>query len=891
MKKLLFCIVFITGCLSIQAAVKPEYSTAGFFQLDGTGREVFSMNPAWRFYKGNLPEGAEAKDFNDKSWEVVSLPHGIEYLPTEASGCINYQGEVWYRKHFTPPAQLKGKQLFIHFEAIMGKCKVFVNGQLLTEHFGGYLPVIVDVTEVLNPGIDNVIAVWADNSNDPSYPPGKAQDVLDFLYLGGIYRDCWLIAHNHVFITDPNFENETAGGGLFVAYDNVSEASAEVLLNTHVRNAGEKSFTGSVEYKLLQPDGKTVATLKTTLQIEANKAAIASGKLVVKNPLLWYPNSPALYNLQVCIRDKGGAVVDGYRRRIGIRSIEFKGAAGFYLNGKPYGKPLMGANRHQDFAIVGNAVPNHTHWRDVRKLKETGMEMIRNAHCPQDPAFMDACDELGLFVIVNTPGWQFWSDAPEFAQRVYNDIRNIVRRDRNHPSVWLWEPILNETWYPAEFAKNALDIVNAEFPYPSCYSGCDSEARGHEYFPVLFTQPLTPDSPRRRNQEEADSSKTYFTREWGDNVDDWNSHNSPSRVARNWGEQPMLVQAQHYANPPYPYTSYESFSQTTSQYVGGALWHSFDHQRGYHPDPFYGGIMDVFRQPKYAYYMFMAQRSPEKNQTAIGSGPMVFIAHEMTPFSGKDVVVYSNCEEVRLTYNKAGETYTYLKDTQRKGMPSPVIIFPDVYDFMKDVRMSMLERKQDDVYLLAEGLINGQVVATCKVSPARRPEKLLLWIDNEQIDLEANGSDFVTIVAAVADKNGNVKRLNNYFVKFSVEGEGRLLGGADVLTNPAPVRWGTVPALIQSTLVQGKIRVRADVLFEGSQKPMSAELEFETVSAKMPLIYNQEEAIFIDKNSTLDSKPFDVSSEKQEIERLQKELNTLKLEEVERQQQQFGEIK
>ena len=176
--------------------------------------------------------GAEATDFNDRNWKMVSLPDGIEYVPTEASGCINYQGEVWYRKHFTPANELKGKKLFLHFEAIMGKSKVFINGNLLSEHFGGYLPVVIDVTDALNWGTDNVIAVWADNSNDPSYPPGKAQDVLDYTYFGGIYRDCWLIAHNSVFITDPNFENETAGGGLFVAYDKVSDNSAEVLLKT-----------------------------------------------------------------------------------------------------------------------------------------------------------------------------------------------------------------------------------------------------------------------------------------------------------------------------------------------------------------------------------------------------------------------------------------------------------------------------------------------------------------------------------------------------------------------------------------------------------------------------------------------------------------------------------
>ena len=720
MKKITFSILFVWLSLSLWAARQPEFSTAGFFRLDNSGREVYSMNPAWRFHKGAV-EGAETKEFNDKDWTVVSLPDGIEYLPTEASGCINYQGEVWYRKHFTPDAALKGKKLFLHFEAIMGKSKVFVNGKLLTEHFGGYLPVIADVTDVLDWNGDNVIAVWADNSDDPSYPPGKAQDVLDYTYFGGIYRDCWLIAHNNVFITDPNYENEVAGGGLFVAFGKVSDALAEVQLKIHVRNATKNPFSGRVEYMLLQPDGTEVARLSDKIQVKAGRATTVSDRMPVKQPMLWTPSTPTLYNLLVRVLDKEGNVIDGYRRRIGIRSIEFKGKDGFYLNGRPYGKPLIGANRHQDFAVVGNAVANSIHWRDAKKLKDVGMEIIRNAHCPQDPAFMDACDELGLFVIVNTPGWQFWNDAPEFAQRVYSDIRNVVRRDRNHPSVWLWEPILNETWYPADFAKNTRDIVDAEYPYPYCYSGSDSEARGHENFPVYFAHPAN----MQDASKEIDPTKTYFTREWGDNVDDWSSHNSPSRVARNWGEQPMRVQAQHYACPYYPVTSYDVLYKQSPQHVGGCLWHSFDHQRGYHPDPFYGGLMDVFRQPKYSYYMFMAQRPAVKNDRNAGSGPMVYIAHEMTPFSGKDVTVYSNCDEVRLTFNKGGKTYTYKKDKNRPGMPSPVITFPDVYDFMMDKAFSRTQ-KQDDVYLLAEGLIDGKVVATHKVVPARRPEKILL---------------------------------------------------------------------------------------------------------------------------------------------------------------------
>ena len=884
MKKITFSILFVWLSLSLWAARQPEFSTAGFFRLDNSGREVYSMNPAWRFHKGAV-EGAETKEFNDKDWTVVSLPDGIEYLPTEASGCINYQGEVWYRKHFTPDAALKGKKLFLHFEAIMGKSKVFVNGKLLTEHFGGYLPVIADVTDVLDWNGDNVIAVWADNSDDPSYPPGKAQDVLDYTYFGGIYRDCWSIAHNNVFITDPNYENEVAGGGLFVAFGKVSDALAEVQLKIHVRNATKNPFSGQVEYMLLQPDGTEVARLSDKIQVKAGRATTVSDRMPVKQPMLWTPSTPTLYNLLVRVLDKEGNVIDGYRRRIGIRSIEFKGKDGFYLNGRPYGKPLIGANRHQDFAVVGNAVANSIHWRDAKKLKDVGMEIIRNAHCPQDPAFMDACDELGLFVIVNTPGWQFWNDAPEFAQRVYSDIRNVVRRDRNHPSVWLWEPILNETWYPADFAKNTRDIVDAEYPYPYCYSGSDSEARGHENFPVYFAHPAN----MQDASKEIDPTKTYFTREWGDNVDDWSSHNSPSRVARNWGEQPMRVQAQHYACPYYPVTSYDVLYKQSPQHVGGCLWHSFDHQRGYHPDPFYGGLMDVFRQPKYSYYMFMAQRPAVKNDRNAGSGPMVYIAHEMTPFSGKDVTVYSNCDEVRLTFNKGGKTYTYKKDKNRPGMPSPVITFPDVYDFMVDKAFSRTQ-KQDDVYLLAEGLIDGKVVATHKVVPARRPEKILLWMDNEGTDLKADGSDFVTVVAAVADKNGNIKRLNNYNIRFSIEGEGRLLGGPGVLANPVPVKWGTAPVLVQSTLKPGKIRITASVLFEGSQMPISGELEFESKPSVFPLVYDAADAARIPLGSaSAGQNTASKTDAEREVERLRKELNTLKLKEVERQQSEFGE--
>lgn len=877
MRKLFILLLTLVSITSY--AYEPEFSTAGFFQVQNSGREVFSMNPAWRMHKGDV-KNAETVDFNDKDWQVVSLPNGIEFLPTEASGCINYQGVTWYRKHFTPNKSLKGRKLFLHFEAIMGKSKVFVNGKLLKEHFGGYLPVVIDVTEAFIQNTDNIIAVCTDNSDDPEYAPGKPQDMLDFAYLGGIYRDCWLIAHNDVYITDPNHENFKANGGLFVSYDNVSENHADIILKINVKNDGNTVFKGKTILELTDKNGEKVGNWESSLGIGKGKTITKNGKIKIDNPKLWSPSSPYLYNLYVKIIDSKGNVKDGYRRKIGIRSIEFKGKDGFWLNGKPYGRPLMGANRHQDYAVVGNAVSNSTHWRDAKKLKDLGMEVIRNAHCPQDPAFMDACDELGLFVIVNTPGWQFWNDKPIFAERVYDDIRNMIRRDRNHPCVWLWEPILNETWYPADFAKNVLDIVNEEYPYPYCYSASDTQAKGSEIFPVQFCHPM--------NKNMRNPKVTYYTREWGDNVDNWNSHNSPSRTARNWGEQPMLVQAEHYASPYYPYICFDSLCKEDAWHAGGCLWHSFDHQRGYHPDPFYGGVMDVFRQPKYSYYMFKAQRPATPSDLIAETGPMVFIAHEMTPFSGRDVKVFSNCDEVRLTFCKGGKTYTYKKDKQRKGMPSPVITFNNVYDFMTDKKLTR-EKREKDVYLLAEGIIDGKVVATHKVMPARRAEQVRLRIDNEGMNLRADGSDFVTVIAEITDKEGNVKRLNNYYVKFSIEGEGKILGGNDIMANPAPVKWGSAPILVQSTTRTGKIKITASVLYEGTQMPVSGEIEITTTAPMYPLIFDAKENTAAINTSEPSVSKTSKNDAEIELEKLRNELNKLKLKEVEQQQTDFGE--
>lgn len=873
--------VILTGALflMLSALWAQQFSTAGFFALPNTPRKVENMNPAWRLMKdkkGNLKKDAWKVDFKDHAWEVVALPNGLEYLPEEASGGINYRGEAWYRKHFVLDSSHQNKRLILYFEAIMGKSKIWVNGQVVAENFGGYLPIIIDISKEIKIGQDNVIAVWADNSDDPLFPPGKPQSALDFAYFGGIYRDCWLITTEKLYITDANQTNIVAGGGLLLYYPEVSEKNAKIGIRLNIQNDKKENSKGFISYELYDQQGTHIATNKEKFSLNKMSNATFSSFIKINNPKLWSPDFPHLYSLNIRISDQKGNVIDGYTKKIGIRSIEFNTKEGFVLNGKPYPRKLIGANRHQDYAVIGNALSNSLHWRDAYKLKQAGMDIIRNAHYPQDPAFMDACEALGLFVIQNTPGWQFWNDSSIFKQRVYQDIRNIVRRDRNSPTSIMWEPILNETWYPDDFAKTVNNIIKAEYPYSGNYTVSDNIAKGHEYFDMIYTHPLNIFLEKDAKQQKNDTTKVRFTREWGDNVDDWNSHNSPSRVSKKWGEVPMLIQAIHYSNPPYPYTSYDRLYRTPALHIGGTLWHSFDHQRGYHPDPFYGGIMDAFRRPKYAYYMFQSQ----SDQVA----PMVFIANEMTPFSPQDITIMSNCDEVRL-YTKVGDSIRIYhhkpNNKMSEGMPYPLITFNKAWDVMKDKYLSR-NKMRDSSYIKAEGLINGKVVATDIKYPSRRPTALKLVIDSATIKPMANGSDLVLIIAQIVDDKGVIKRLNNGIVKFEIEGEGRLVGNDQIMANPKPIVWGEAPILVQTTTHAGTIKIKASMLFEGDHIPRSTTIEFNTIPSDIKMLYSKKENTFTGKGNAMNMNSQSISDvHKQKMEDFIKE--------VEQQQEDFGE--
>ncbi len=857
MKKL---IVILLAFVALNANAGLETSVAGLFQTAGSGRIVYNFNQGWRFLLGD-DTNAEAVQYDDSGWQVVNVPHSVRLEPSEASGSRNYQGVAWYRKHFTVPSDMKDKTITVHFEAVMGKQEIFVNGTKVMEHLGGYTPITVDLTSLgVKAGDNCLIAVKTDNSDDKTYPPGKKQTALDFCYHGGMYRDVWLIGKSSVAITDAVEAKETAGGGVFLHYDNISEKSSDVFINVEVGNNSAASASPTVIAKIKDADGLVVATLKKNIKIGANQTATAYLSTTLKGAKLWSPEQPYLYNVELSVV-QNGKTVDGGMLRMGIRKAEFKGKDGFWLNGKPYHQ-LIGGNRHQDFAYVGNALPNSQQWRDAKRLKDAGMIIVRCAHYPMDPSFMDACDELGIFVIVPTPGWQYWNKDPEFGERVHENTRTIIRRDRNHTCVLLWEPILNETRYPEDFALKALEITREEFPYPGRpLAVADVQSEGvKDNYDVVY------DWSENIGKPELPEDKCVFTREFGEMVDDWYAHNCLNRAARSWGEKPMLLAALSLCD------TYGTMFNGQRQFIGGCQWHPFDHQRGYHPDPYFGGIYDAFRQKKYAYEMFRSQ--------VIDSEPMVFVANEMTQFSDNDVTIFSNCDSVRLTAFDGDKVLTLPVVHDPNGIPCAPVVFKDFWDFWEAREYSYKQRNWQRVSLLAEGIKDGKVVVTEKKMPSRRSTKIRLYADKLGQELTADGSDFIVVVAEITDDEGNVKRLAKDNILFTVEGEGRIIGDGDnIMANPRVVEWGSAPVLIQATDTPGTITITASSYYDGTYAPTADTLTIESVPSVLPLCYTDrpDKSVSSVRSTANDSKPTMTEEERRRT-----------LEEVNQQQIDFG---
>jgi beta-galactosidase len=746
MKKTTLCLLLIAVyILQVKAQIKPSSKV--------------NFNNGWEFIKDMDTAGtaqlSRALPISHINWEKVSLPHTPRIEPVNKVE-EQWQGTCFYRKAFSIPVADKGKHIAIQFDAAMHEADVYLNGKHVYKHVGGFLPFYIDVSRLVQYGKQNCIVVKLNNQDNPVIPPGKPIKTLDFNYYGGIYRNCWLIVQNKLYINNAVEVNKQAGGGVLIHDEDVDRKIAKVIVSTAVNNDFEQSKSVKVMITLVDNNGKTVATaLSPQHQIKPNTNETFTQTLTVIDPKLWSPLHPNLYHLQLQVL-QNGKMMDEQTISTGIKKIRID-ANGFYLNDEKI--VIRGTNRHQEYPYIGYAVSDNAQYRDAYKIKQAGFNFVRCSHYPPSPAFLDACDELGIMVMDAIPGWQFFGDA-EFQKNSFQNIHDMVHRDRNHAAIVLWEASLNETGMSKVFMDTANFIVHNELPFKNTFTSGWMDyaydvfipARQHLKAPDYWKK-YSKDKPLLLGEY---GDWEYYAQNAGFNQTDYQNlktEEKTSRQLRGDGQKRMLQQALNFQ---------EAHNDNLyGKIIGDVNWLMFDYKRGYATDLESSGISDIFRLPKFAYYFYQSQLGAHESK------PMLFIANYWNDANQKTVRVYSNCQQVELFLN--GKSLGIQKpdtDTYSHNLTHPPFTFhPDTYT---------------SGTLAAVGYIGNTKVITNNISTPGHAYKLVIKTDLSGKQLAAGKNDMIFVYAYITDENGTPVPDAVNQVKLSVAGKGAIVGPVSI---------------------------------------------------------------------------------------------------------------
>ncbi len=724
------------------------------------------INNGWLFHKAtDAAADYSAERLDCANWQQVRLPHTPQYVEFYTSK--QWVGNCWYRRTIEVD-KLRGERLLLHIEAAMNIADVWVNGVHCGQHLGGYLPIVVDMTDHLHKG-ENTIAIRLNNEDSPITGP-RPLHRLDFLTYGGLYRNVSLIRKGAISITNPFVDTTPAAGGVFVTYDNVSKGSADVNVQVSVKNHTKRKANVEVKNSLLY-NGEVVATGSAKQPLVGGETAITKCKMVVANPHLWSHLSPSLYTLQTSVK-VGGKVVDEESRKIGIRSIEIRNDE-LYINGE---KPalLRGVNRHQCHPYIGYALSDNAQVRDAVRIKEAGFDFVRLSHYPQSTAFLKACDSLGIFVLNCVFGWQYFNHKePRFREFCYQQTRDMVRRDRNHPSILAWESSLNETKQPADFVAEMSRLVHEEYPAPYCYSagwqrGWDIYVESRQFRLFNHTKeygvPLIVSEYGDWEYYANDGGLTQYVRGWRQKPE------LTSRQLREDGEKRMMHMVENLC------TAHTDNHRSVNAMADG-YWVMFDYNRGYTEEIEASGVMSIDRLPKYAYYYYRSLR-PEGE-------PMVYIASYLDENSPEEKTVISNCEVVKL-FSSGKEVGELRFDPYAKPLHT-----------LQKVSLPNCNN------LTAIGLRNGKEVARHTVLAPEALTKIAIEFGECGVKLGKNDQIFVYV--RLQDKNGTTPNFTGGEVRLLVEGDAVVEGA-----NIAPFRAGVASFIIRSGDKGGEVKVKAE---------------------------------------------------------------------------------
>ena len=762
----------------------------------GAGRERLLLDFGWRFHFGNANDaakdfgfgggrsgnfqktgnfiGASSLAFDDGDWRAVDLPHdwAIE-LPFENDPALASKGFYplgrnypetsvgWYRRVFEIPAADAGKRITIEFDGAYRETMVVFNGFYIGRHSGGYDPFYFDVTDFAYPGEKNVLLVRVDATLSDGW----------FYEGAGIYRHVWLVKTHPVHVKQ---------WGTFVSAK-VEGNDATVSIRTEVTNDGKDAQNARVTSTILDPSGKPVAKVAAApASIEVDGERAYEQTVVVKRPLLWSLEERNLYRLVTEVSAQG-EIVDRYETPFGIRTVEFDAQKGFFLNGKSV--KLKGTCNHQDHAGVGAALPDAVQYYRIRKLQEMGCNAIRTSHNPPTQELLNVCDELGMLVFDET---RMMSSNPEGL----NQFGDLVRRDRNHPSVFMWSMGNEEGQANTETGLRILtamkavatkydgsrlvsiapiraigvgglvecDVVGYNYMDP----GAEAYHKAHPDKPVIGTETVS--AVGTRGIYVTDFGKGY--------VGSYDPYTTTGRAsAEGWW----------------------SFCNAREWLAGGFVWTGFDYRGEPSPNGWPNissqyGIIDTCGFPKDSFFYY---------QSWWTSQPVLhlFPHWNWDGMNGKEIAVwvYSNLDRVELFLNG-----------QSLGAK----------DVKKDSHVAWIAQYAPGT-IEARGFKGGQVVMIAKRETTGAAAKLVMRADRQEIS--ADGEDVAIFAVEVQDAQGRVVPVTDNTVKFRVSGAGKHLGvgngdPTDHESDKGTVRkafCGYCMALVQSTKTAGSITVEA----------------------------------------------------------------------------------
>ena len=797
----------------------------------GGDSRAISFDKGWKFSLGDN-ESYSSPGFNDSSWRSLNLPHDwaiegnfSEDNPSGTGGGALPGGVGWYRKTFTLPSDMKGKQIYIDFDGAYMNATVYINGHELGTRPYGYASFSYDLTPWLRQG-ENVVAVRVDNAEQPN----------SRWYSGcGIYRHVWLRALNPVHV---------AQWGTFVRQDKVTDAAADITVLTNVENNGKKTVKAILQTDVVSPAGKVVAKGSKPVSIKAGEKSEISQPLSVADPDLWSVKSPLLYTV-VNRLEVDGQTVDLYEIKTGFRYFEFDPEKGFSLNGERM--KINGVCLHHDAGALGAVVNKAAIARQLKIMKEMGANAIRSSHNPPAPELLEFCDSMGLMVMDETfDMWRKQKTSHDYARYFPDwhekDLTDLIVRDRNHPSIIIWS-IGNEVleqWSDAQADTLSLAEANLLLNF-----GHGKEMLAEEGAPMSvnslltkkladMTRELDPTRPVTAGCNEPDPGNHLFRSGALDIIgfnyhDDWfkdvpkNFPGKPFIVTesvsalqtRGYYRMPsdsMYVWPERWDKPLYD----ESFScssydnchvpwgnthEGTMRHVedndfimGQFVWTGFDYLG--EPTPFgwparssYFGIVDLAGIPKDSYYMYQSRWRPDLD--------VLHLFPHWNWKEGEDVDVwayFNNADEVELFLNgvslgtKKAENGSYHVWWRVPFTPGELVA---------------VSRK------------DGKEVKRASVKTASEPYAIRLIPDRAEIN--ADGTDLSYVTVEVVDKAGNLCPLAGNEISFEVDGAGFNAGvdnGSQISLEPfksdkRKAFYGKAMLIVQNDGRTGDIKVKA----------------------------------------------------------------------------------